>query len=126
MVLWGMSDPNDLDEKVEVLEGLSRLKRVVVPRNDRFTRAEVVQAFASAFQMIGGVPRLALWANENPTEFYRLYGKLMPSSQVLHISPPVEGQSRRLSTEELLQIVQENQEEAENGITFGESDATCH
>ena len=40
----------------------------------------MVQAFQTAFELIGGVPRLALWGNENPNEFYKLYGKLLPSS----------------------------------------------
>lgn len=43
-------------------------------------RADVVSAFHMAFQMIGGVPRLALWADSNPAEFYKLYGRLLPSS----------------------------------------------
>jgi len=49
--------------------------------------------------MIGGVPRFALWADANPTEFYRLYGKLLPQSSmqildgkaemvVRHVLPP--------------------------------------
>lgn len=42
-------------------------------------RSTVVDAFHTAFQMIGGVPRLALWADQNPGEFYRLYSRLLPS-----------------------------------------------
>jgi hypothetical protein len=43
-------------------------------------RADVVSAFNTAFQMIGGIPRLALWADENPSEFYKLYARLLPSA----------------------------------------------
>ena len=43
-------------------------------------RADVVSAFNTAFQMIGGIPRLAIWADENPTEFYKLYSRLLPSA----------------------------------------------
>lgn len=43
-------------------------------------RADVVTAFSTAFQMIGGVSRLALWGDENPSEFYKLYARLLPSS----------------------------------------------
>ena len=43
-------------------------------------RADVVNAFATAFQMIGGIPRLALWADENPTEFMKLYSRMLPSA----------------------------------------------
>lgn len=27
---------------------------------------------------MGGVPKLTEWAEENPTEFYKLYSKLLP------------------------------------------------
>lgn len=38
------------------------------------------EAFQTAFDLIGGVPRLALWADKNPTAFFALYSKLIPSS----------------------------------------------
>lgn len=77
------------EEAFETLEALSRLRRskVPIPKNDKFSRHTVVSSFASAFEMIGGTMRLALWANENPTEFYRLFGKLLPSAtqaEVMH------------------------------------------
>lgn len=50
-----------------------------IPRTAEFSRKEVVQAFQSAFQLIGGVTRLALWANDHPGEFYKLYSRLLPS-----------------------------------------------
>lgn len=33
----------------------------------------------AVFDRIGGVDGMVEWANENKTEFYRLYGKLMPT-----------------------------------------------
>lgn len=36
------------------------------------------EAFQAAFDRIGGVERLGTWAEENPTEFYKLYGRLIP------------------------------------------------
>lgn len=36
------------------------------------------QALESAFQGVGGVPALTRWAKETPTEFYKLWGKLIP------------------------------------------------
>ena len=53
---------------------------VRVPRDTegQLTRKRVVNAFLDAFHLIGGTPRLALWADENPTEFYRIYAKLLP------------------------------------------------
>ena len=53
--------------------------RLVIPRNKDFSRKQVVEAFHSAFELIGGVPRLALWGHQHETEFYKLYSKLLPS-----------------------------------------------
>ena len=50
-----------------------------IPRNKDFSRKQVVQAFQDAFDLIGGVPRLAVWAHTNPTDFYKLYSKMLPS-----------------------------------------------
>ena len=49
---------------------------------DGLTRQDVVNAFHRAFLMTGGVPRLTLWANDNYTEFARLYARLLPSATV--------------------------------------------
>ena len=65
---------------MEPLAALADKRTVRIPRSPTFSRKEVVQSFQSAFELIGGVPRLALWANDNPNEFYKLYGKLLPSS----------------------------------------------
>jgi hypothetical protein len=51
-------------------------------RTDGFSRTDVVNAFQDAFRMIGGVPRMALWANANPDKFYPLYSKLLPSTAI--------------------------------------------
>ena len=52
--------------------------RVTIPRDPALRKKQVVNAFQDAFELIGGAPRLALWADQNETEFYRLYSKLMP------------------------------------------------
>lgn len=44
------------------------------------SRASIVEQFQSTFEMIGGIPRLALWADENPKEFFALYAKLLPAT----------------------------------------------
>lgn len=56
----------------------SRLSR----KRDGFTRNDVVSAFQNAFELIGGVSRLTLWAHENPGDFFRLYAKLLPATTV--------------------------------------------
>lgn len=38
------------------------------------------EAFEYAFRAIGGGPALATWAKDNRTEFYKLYGKLIPQA----------------------------------------------
>ena len=53
--------------------------RLNIPRNKEFNRKSVVTAFQSAFELIGGVPRLALWAHDHETDFYKLYSRLLPS-----------------------------------------------
>jgi hypothetical protein len=57
-------------------KGTGRLR---VPRSGDLNRKQVVSAFMNAFELIGGTPRLALWANDNPKDFYKLYARLLPS-----------------------------------------------
>ena len=49
-----------------------------LPKPLRGQRA--ADAFQNAFELIGGVPRLALWADKNPTAFFSLYSKLIPAT----------------------------------------------
>lgn len=46
--------------------------------------SRAAKAFQQAFEMIGGVPRLALWADQNPTKFFTLYSKLVPATAEIH------------------------------------------
>lgn len=48
-------------------------------KGQRLSRDAVVKAFQDSFELIGGVPRLAIWADANPTEFYKLYARLLPA-----------------------------------------------
>lgn len=50
-----------------------------------FSRRQVVDAFTEAFETIGGVQRLAVWASDNPTEFYKLYARLLPSQSAKEV-----------------------------------------
>ena len=76
-------DQNEYSETAEKCKELSGLatsgngvSRISVPREVK--RARVVNAFQDAFEMIGGVPRLALWADTHPTDFFKLYARLLP------------------------------------------------
>ena len=53
--------------------------RLQIPKNKDFTRKDVVNAFQNAFELIGGTPRLALWAHQNEGDFFKLYSRLLPS-----------------------------------------------
>lgn len=43
------------------------------------TTAAVKEALTLAFQGIGGVPALKAWAQEHPSDFYKLWSKLLPT-----------------------------------------------
>lgn len=51
------------------------------PRGRRTPNKSTVaakEAFALAFEGIGGVERLIAWAQEEPAEFFKLYARLIP------------------------------------------------
>lgn len=43
------------------------------------TTVAVKDALTEAFAGLGGVAHLQSWANDNPTEFYRIWSKLLPT-----------------------------------------------
>jgi hypothetical protein len=56
-------------------------------------RRAVERAFLNAFELIGGVPRLVLWADAHPGDFYKLYGRLLggpPQDQAGNITINIE------------------------------------
>jgi hypothetical protein len=48
------------------------------------TTVAVKQALAEAFEGIGGVSALITWAREQPGEFYKLWGRMLPLEANLH------------------------------------------
>ena len=91
------------DQHAEVLEDLAAAPNVkflkMFPRKGNLTRAKVVSAFHDAFDQIGGVSRLSLWADSNPEKFFALYARLLPPAshpdlngdtelRVIHVLPP--------------------------------------
>lgn len=70
---FGLEPPAGLEEMGDQLQ-----KARGIPRE--FNRKTVARAFHDAFELIGGVPRLAVWAHQNETEFYKLYARLMPNA----------------------------------------------
>lgn len=61
------------------IEQLASGKVVHLPRNPHFSRRDVVNAFQTAFELVGGVPRLAIWADQNYDQYMKLYSRLLPS-----------------------------------------------
>ncbi len=91
----------ELRQMGETLSALSENSRqnVVIPRV--LGRKRVTQAFMEAFEVVGGVNRLAYWAHENYGEFIKLHAKLLPGSSqkliddteervIKHVIPPTE------------------------------------
>ena len=74
------TQPDDKD--FQVLQAQDKLPRNAKRARDGFNRMDVVNAFNNAFHIMGGVSRLALWANQNPDKFYPLYARLMPSTSL--------------------------------------------
>lgn len=52
--------------------------------------ATVKEALQSVYKTIGGDAHLAKWAESNPTEFYKLWGRMLPQE----VSGPDEGPLR--------------------------------
>jgi hypothetical protein len=62
----------------EVEDNLRELAAATTLRAYTRTRNVRLQ-FQHAFELIGGIPRLAHWAHENPDKFFQLYSKLIPA-----------------------------------------------
>lgn len=84
-------DPEPYSEVASECQSLTSLatsgngvSRISVPREVR--RKRVVTAFHDAFELIGGVPRLAHWADGHPTDFYKLYARILPGEVGQHVT----------------------------------------
>ena len=74
----------DWEKTMSILAGPTTTLRI--PQNKEFSRKDVVGAFVNAFELIGGTPRLALWAHNNEGDFYKLYSRLLlclPNNSIL-------------------------------------------
>jgi len=73
------SDLSELGFSKDLIELLNRgIHSAKLPRALRSQKA--AEAFQSAFDIIGGVPRLALWADRNPDKFYPLLARMIPQT----------------------------------------------
>lgn len=55
----------------------------------------------SVFDQIGGKEKMAAWAADNQTEFYRIYARLLPTEATLNVNRATVGE---LSDSELIAI----------------------
>jgi|LNFM01.1.fsa_nt_gb hypothetical protein len=58
------------------LTKLSEAKRPFRLPTKGVRRQDIQDAFSTAFELIGGIPRLAIWANDNPDKFYPLFARI--------------------------------------------------
>lgn len=91
---------SDVATSCKELSGIAKsgngFSHISVPREIK--RQRVVNAFQDAFELIGGIARLAHWGDSHPTDFYKLYGRLLPAEaarkavdveerRVIHVLP---------------------------------------
>lgn len=70
----------------DALSDTAKLARSIQnPPRRKFDRLLFLDSMVEAFEQIGGVRRLTLWADKNPTEFYRLLKATIPQTQLLDI-----------------------------------------
>jgi hypothetical protein len=82
---------DEFGEMGEVFNELADKSRGITRLPKRaFDRQRVLQSLDEAFELIGGVPRMAIWAHHNPTEFYKLWGKTIPQSNMLDVMGKIE------------------------------------
>lgn len=85
-ILKQFVDDEGFEMMGETFKGLAESGKSLTRLPQRpFSRRRVLEAIDEAFQLIGGVPRLAIWAHVNPTEFYKLWGKTIPASSQLEV-----------------------------------------
>ena len=104
------SDPSISPEMAALIE--RGLHHVFLPDSLQTKSAE---AFQLAFEAIGGMPRLAMWADKNPSKFFNLYARMigptispvLPSPQHTNQVWPEWLSARRLAYQEAAQYAED-------------------
>jgi hypothetical protein len=60
------------------------------------TTTAVKEALGLAFEGLGGVPQLQTWAMDNPTEFYKLWVKMLPQDVNANVAATITEVKRTL------------------------------
>lgn len=70
----------NFEEALDIALTQRQIDRASGRKMKRPTRKEVEDAFIETFELVGGVPRLAIWASKesNYGEFLKLYARLIP------------------------------------------------
>jgi hypothetical protein len=69
---------NFLSESARTLRSFDRAPRR--KKNGGYDRQRFLNAVGEAFELVGGVPRLAIWADQNYGDFLKIVGKTLPST----------------------------------------------
>lgn len=69
---------DSMSQTLATLAAVPNPSPIRVPRT--VGRAQLESCFLNAFELIGGQSRLALWANDNPGEFFKLTARLFPQA----------------------------------------------
>ena len=78
------------------VEGGSKSPKVTVTARDNL---------AKAFDFLGGVPALVAWGKANPTEFYRIWARLIPKEVAEPVGAiPLESLLEKLATREHMSV----------------------
>jgi hypothetical protein len=72
--------PIQITEETSFVD-FARAHEVQKARRQPLKREKIAQAYDEAFELIGGVPRLAHFAHSDPKEFYKLHARLIPTEQ---------------------------------------------
>lgn len=60
------------------------------------TTTAVKEALGAAFEGLGGVPQLQTWAEANPTEFYKLWVKMLPQDVNANVEASIRHITRKI------------------------------
>lgn len=88
-------------ERMGLTKSLAQVGGKAPPKTITAARENLTRAF----DLMGGVPALVVWGRKNPTEFYRLWARLIPKESVeLSATLPLETLLAKLSSREEMSI----------------------
>jgi hypothetical protein len=83
----------DMETRANALVDILGNSLPAIPKSFHYRMADVDRvknSFDFTFSLIGGQPAFALWAAQNPGEFYKLYSRMLPQqNNVLNSSGPL-------------------------------------